>query len=129
LVALPVLMAMQYLFVAGVAMLVAALNVFFRDLQHLIGIVLLVWFYATPIIYPFEVIPASVELAGYDIPARTLMGLNPMARFVEAYRDALYHGRLPSAETALFLFVVSILVFAASYLAFRRLEPRFAEEV
>lgn len=128
LTALPLLMAIQFVFVTGLGLLVAALNVFFRDLQHLLGIVLMVWFYGTPIIYP----PSRIEEAAFEvagIPIEQLFALNPMWHFVAAYRDIFYHGRFPSFATLAILAVVSLVVGWLCFNAFRRLEPRFAEEI
>lgn len=129
LVALPLLIGLQALFATGLALLVAALNVFFRDLQHLIGILLMIWFYGTPVIYPPDRIPAEVAWGGLDVPVKAIMGANPMALFADAYRDVLYHARFPASGEILLIAAISIAVLAVCYRAFRRMEPRFAEEV
>lgn len=129
LLALPLLIGIQVLFVTGLGSLMASLNVFFRDLQHLLGILLMIWFYATPVIYPPSQIPAEARIFGVSIPARALINLNPMAAFVEAYRDVFYHARWPQIGTIGYLFVVSLTLFLGCYVFFRKVEPRFAEEV
>lgn len=129
LVMLPVLIVLQLLFVSGLGMLVAAVNVFFRDLQHLLGILLTIWFFATPIVYPPSRIPVTVDILGRAFPIRAVMQLNPMVSFVRAYRDVLYNGRIPGPRTMAFIVIVSLLSFSGCYAIFRRLERRFAEEV
>ncbi|MEY2436175.1 MAG: hypothetical protein QOF97_1011, partial [Acidimicrobiaceae bacterium] len=93
------LILLQTIFVLGLALLLSALNVYFRDIQHLFGIVLLGWFYATPIVYPMVLVEnadkTKPELLGHQIPLLTLYRLNPMTRLVEAYRDVLYDLRFP----------------------------------
>lgn len=127
LVPLLVLVALQTAFVLGIALALAVLNVYFRDVQHLLGIFMQLWFYATPIIYPISLVAEADE--SNSLPLLRLYRLNPMARFVEAYRDVLYDLRLPPAQDLLFLTVVSVLALVAGYAIFHRLEPRLAEEL
>lgn len=124
-----VLVAIQMVFVTGVALLLSVLNVYFRDVQHLIGILLQLWFYSTPIVYPLKVVPLRRELFGVDLPVRALYDLNPMVRFVEAYRDLLYELRLPAASSVIYLVVVSVLTLGIGFVVFNRLEPKLAEEL
>jgi ABC-2 type transport system permease protein len=121
------LVLLQTLFVLGIALALSVLNVYFRDVQHLLGIFVQLWFYATPIIYPVSRVAAAD--AGNSLPLLRIYRLNPMTRFVEAYRDVLYDLRFPSAEDLVFLTVVSVAVLLAGYAIFHRLEPRLAEEL
>jgi ABC-2 type transport system permease protein len=123
------LAAIQTMFVTGIGLMLSVVNVYFRDLQHLVGIVLQFWFYSTPIVYPLEVVPRQAELLGVDVPVRMLYELNPMVRFVEAYRDCLYHLRFPPLADTLYLLVVSVAVLAFGLFVFYRLEPKLAEEL
>ena len=124
-----VLVLLQTLFVTGLGLALSVLNVYFRDVQHLIGVVLQFWFYATPVVYPLSVVPARVEVLGHELPARFLYGLNPMVRFVEAYRDCLYDLRLPPLGDVVYLVAVTAVVLAAGMAVFAKLEPRLAEEL
>lgn len=126
---LPVVVLLQTVFVTGLGLLAASLNVFFRDLRHLLGILLMIWFYGTPVIYPPDRVPSEAAIGSLVVPVRALIRANPMARFVEAYRAVVYDSRLPSGETLAILAVVSGVLLVACFLIFRRLEPRFAEEV
>ena len=120
------LVVMQTVFVLGIALTLSVLNVYFRDVQHLVGILLQIWFYATPIVYPLLVVQDALR----DRPAVfTLYRLNPMVRFVEAYRDCLYDLRLPPAKDVVYLVVVSCVSLAVGLFAFARLEPKLAEEL
>lgn len=117
-------MVVQTVFVLGVALGVAVLNVYFRDTQHLVGIVLQIWFYATPIIYPGKLVREHLDgvwLALYEA--------NPMLQFVTAYRNLLYDLRWPSGGTLVYLALVSIATFIAGYAVFKRYEGRLAEEL
>lgn len=127
LVALIVLI--QAVFVLGLGLLMSVLNVYFRDVQHLVAVVLQIWFYLTPVIYPVDLVPRTTKVLGYEIPARAIYELNPTVRFVEAYRDCLYHLRAPAFADLLFLVATAIVTFAFGLFVFNRLEPKLAEEL
>lgn len=127
--ALVVLVAVQAVFVVGIGLLLSVLNVYFRDVQHLMAILLQVWFYSTPVVYPLTVVPPTVELLGLQLPARALYELNPMVRFVEVYRDLLYDLRVPPAGDVAYLLAASALALAIGLVTFNRLEPKLAEEL
>ena len=124
-----VLALIQAVFVTGIGLMLSVVNVYFRDLQHLVGIMLQFWFYSTPIVYPLTVVPLRAELFGIDVPVRTLYELNPMVRFVEAYRACLYDLRFPPLVDILYLVVFSAAVLAMGLFVFVRLEPKLAEEL
>jgi ABC-type polysaccharide/polyol phosphate export permease len=123
------LVALQTVFVLGIGLLLGVLNVFFRDVQHFVGIVLQIWFYATPVVYPLTVVPRTADIFGHEVPVRFLYGLNPMVRFVEAYRSLLYHVRAPSLGDIGYLALVSGAMLAVGLIVFNRLEPALAEEL
>ena len=122
-----VLMALQLVFTIGLALMVSAANVYFRDVQHFLGVALAPWMFLTPILYPLEMVPADREFL--SLGYRTLYQLNPMVSWAEAYRNALYDLRFPSAERWLAIVVATVVVLALGAALFRRLEPRMAEEV
>ena len=120
------LVVVQTMFVVGVGLMLSVLNVYFRDVQHLIGIMLQIWFYATPIVYPISVVRDALD----DRPGLfTLYKLNPMVRFVEAYRDCLYDLRFPPLLDMAYLVGVSALTLALGVFVFSKLEPKLAEEL
>lgn len=124
---LVLLVVLQTAFVLGVALALAVFNVYFRDVEHLLGIFMQLWFYATPVIYPISLVADADERS--SLPLLRIYRLNPMTRFVESYRDVLYDLRMPPVEDLLYLGVVSALVLVAGYAVFNRLEPRLAEEL
>ncbi len=120
---LPVVMGLQTLLILGISLGLSALNVYFRDVQHLLGIFLQVWFYLTPIVYPLSLIEAKSKSAA------AWYALNPMSHAVNTYRDLLYHGRMPTAQSLGFLTIASVVSVVLGISFFRRLEPRLAEEL
>jgi lipopolysaccharide transport system permease protein len=86
---LPVIV-LQCGFTLGLVLGLAALNVHYRDVQHIVTNVLLLWFFLTPIVYPASQVPE---------PMRPLLLLNPMALFVESYHGVFVAGTWPDLET------------------------------
>lgn len=134
LVALPVGLLLLTLFTAGVAMLYAAANVSFRDLQELTQVIFLVWFYATPVIYPIFFVEQPE--ARWALP---IVLANPMTWFVRFFQTALYGiplpegvnppPGLPSIETVAICTAWALGTLAVGYLVFNRLAVTFAKEV
>ena len=128
-----VLIAIQSILVLGLGLLLSVLNVYFRDVQHLITILLLVWFYATPIVYPISYVEQAnnshPELFGHVIPVLFLYKLNPMVRMVDAYRNVLYDLRFPSLFDVGYVTLFGLATLALGLWAFRRLQGRLAEEL
>ncbi len=79
---LPPVIFLQCLFTLGLVLALAALNVHYRDVQHIVANLLLLWFFLTPIIYPLEQVPENV---------RSIVLLNPMSLFAEIYQAIFVH--------------------------------------
>ncbi len=121
--------AIQTVFVLGLGLGLSVLNVYFRDVRHLVGILLQLWFYSTPIVYFRRMVPPKADVFGWEVPLGTLYDLNPMVQFVEAYRDCLYDLRFPSLGRCAYIVGAAVVALAGGLLAFRRLEPKLAEEL
>jgi len=118
------LMLIQTGFAFGLGLMLSAGNAYFRDVQHFLTIVLNVWFYATPILYP------ATQLDGQPAIVRTLiLKVNPMSVFVDAYRDVLYHLRFPTPTQWVAMIGVASVSLVVGTLVFRRIEPALAEEL
>jgi ABC-2 type transport system permease protein len=124
-----VVIALQTVFATGIGLLLAALNVYFRDVQHFVGIFLQLWFYATPVIYPITLLGNIAERDVFGVSLLTLYKLNPMTAFVEMYHQMLFYLQWPDWELFLYAAVISFATLAFGLLVFKRLEPRFAEEL
>lgn len=123
------LLAELFLLVSGLALLLAAAYVRFRDLSHIWQVLLQVGFWLTPIVYPLGLVPAKYLW---------VVKLNPMAQIILASRQALiYQGGDQTAWLSPFLapsalaltFGLCLLVFLAGLLYFNRRSPYFAEEL
>lgn len=123
------LIVLLAMFVTGLALAFSVLNVYFRDVQHFVGILFQVWFYLTPIVYPLTYVPVRAEIFGRDLPVRSLFHLNPMVDFVEAFRAIFYDLRAPSLRLVAYLVLVSVVSLVFGMRLFGRLEGKLAEEL
>lgn len=133
---LPAVILIQLMFTLGVAFILATINVFYRDTGVIMEVILLAWFFLTPIFYTVTVLPEYRTILGLTVPVQRLMYvLNPMASLISAYRDILWgslQGGPPGAPGPDFLartIVTSIVILVAGYLTFTRYSPVFGEEV
>jgi lipopolysaccharide transport system permease protein len=121
----PVVVAVQALFTTGMALILSALTVHFRDIKDLLSNLLTFWFFATPIIYPMT---QATDAAGSY--AKTLLDLNPMTHIVISYQEILFYpGDFGHKYWLLALGGASVVLFLAGYFLFDRLRDSFAEEV
>ncbi len=127
---LPIVIVIQIVFTLGVGFLLAAINVFYRDTQHLMDVVMLAWFFITPIFYPMNILPRNYELFGFNLDVwRLAYILNPMASLIANYRTILYYGAPPALDFLARTAVTAGLVFLIGWLVFQRYSWRFAEEL
>lgn len=120
LVFLPIIMMIEYAHCLGISFIVAAFTVYVRDLEHILGIVLMAGFYAVPIIYNVDMLPKE---------ALAIYRLNPMASIIEAYHDILYYKRLPESHNLVTILVLSLVSILVGAFVFEKLQKRFAEEL
>lgn len=117
---LPVVMAVEFILALGVAMLASAVTVYIRDLEYILGILVLAWQFLTPVMYPVSIVPEKMMW---------LFHLNPMTSVTEAYRQILYYARVPQLGTLTNVILTGIIVLAIGWVSFARLKKGFAEEL
>jgi ABC-2 type transport system permease protein len=110
----------------GLSWLLATANVFFRDVEHLLGVLFLPWFFLTPILYSLDKLPRA---AGHVWVIRTLRYLNPVTPYVEGIRGAIFQAQIPGPSLLIYIFVVGPLVALIGLWTIQRFEDRFAVEV
>jgi ABC-type polysaccharide/polyol phosphate export permease len=131
LVLIPLIAVVQYVFTIAIALLVAAGNVFFRDLGNVTRHLLRLWWYLSPGLYSLAVLDASGIFAEYPL-VRSLAAANPFAVLFEAYRSVIYGtvdgpSRAPDFIALGALMIVSLAILAFAMIFFKRLEPTFAK--
>lgn len=117
---LPLIMMLQYAMVLGFTLIVAAVTVYFKDMEHIVTVALMAWIYLTPILYSLERIPNKL---------RWIFMLNPMTSIIESYHHILYWKSVPQIKLLAYAIGVSLIVLTAGELIFKRLDDNFAEEL
>ena len=120
LLALPFVIAIQFVLTVSLAYLLATMQVTFRDIQYLLGIVLFLMFYLTPVFYDGTSIPARYQ---------PIYQLNPMTHLLSAYRSIFIAGEFPAARPLIILAIISVGILSAGYGVFLRAHNRFVEEL
>jgi len=118
LLCLPLVMAVEYILALGITLIFSALDVYFRDLEHILGIVSMAWMFLTPIMYDMSIIPDRL---------RPIFMLNPMTSIVTAYRDILYSGSVPQLGTLGMAAGMGVFFCVIGFLIFEKLKRRFSE--
>ena len=116
----PLILLVQYFLLIGISFIVSSVTVYFRDLQHFIGIALQLLFYATPIVYAPDSIPQNFQW---------ILQFNPMTYIINGYRDIFYYQQMPDFASLGLVLLISIALTIVGYLIFKKLQKRFAEEM
>jgi ABC-type polysaccharide/polyol phosphate export permease len=111
-------------FVAGLALLVACLNVLFRDIEHVLAAALLPWFFLTPILWHVAGLPEKAQ--SHHVLLDVLRWGNPVTPPIYAVRDALWSGHLPRTADIVYLCVAALVALLLGALVFRRVDDRIA---
>lgn len=119
---LPLIILTQVALLSGLALIVSCLNVRYRDTNFIINILLMVWFYATPIVYPIEM--ANKLLSGWQVK---LYQANPMTGIITVYQDMFFYGRPPDFLPIIGLFFISLFILVSGIIIFKKHEAQFEE--
>lgn len=117
----PVLFGAQILFTMGLGLLLAAVNVYLRDIQQFIEVFMLPWFFLTPIVYAPEALPAQLR--------SIVFALNPMANLVTLYRQVIYAGQPPELPWLGLVLAEGVLALLVGLVVFNKLAPHFVDEL
>jgi ABC-type polysaccharide/polyol phosphate export permease len=119
-VCLPLIVLIQALLSVAISLLLAMWNLFYRDVKYLFEVLVVVWMFATSVVYPVELIGGRLG---------TIMRFNPMTPIIEAYRSVLLMDKWPAAGPLVGVAAFSIMLLAWAWLRFHRSEFEFAENV
>ena len=117
---LPVVIMAEYILAVSLTMVVSAVTVYLRDMQHILAIVTMAWQFLTPVMYSIDMVPEKL------LP---IFNLNPMTPIIVAYRDILYYKQVPRLQTLLHGFLFSIVLMIIGWNVFGHLKKHFAEEM
>ena len=115
---LPVLVAVQLMFTAGLAMLLAPANLYYRDVKYILDALIVVWMFVTPVVYPTRQLTGALGV---------MLQMNPLAPIIDGYRAVLLRGELPEAIPFAWAAAVSFVLFSVGWVVFHRAEYGFAE--
>lgn len=120
---LPIPFAVQLVFILGFVYFFACANVFFRDIEHIMGIIIMAWMYVTPVLYPISILdgkPAWAQLAAH---------LNPMTGIINAYQKIVLDHAMPDWKWLGYSAVAAVIMFVVGFVVFNRYKFRFEEEI
>ena len=123
----PITIAFQTAFLAGLGMILAAINVFFRDTEAIMDVAILAWFFLTPVFYSLDVL-FTKDIGPLNL-GWLMHVLNPMASFITTYRLVLIDASAPDPAFLARTFSTSLIILIIGYALFKWLEPRFGEEL
>ena len=106
------------LFSVGLSLILSALTVYFRDIMHFYGVLLTIWMYLTPIIYPASLLESAPW-------AKTLVSLNPMAHFVAYFRDVMMYASVPGLKENAVCLAFGVISLVLGSLIFAKAEKKF----
>ena len=115
---LPILLAINIVFIAGIALIVAMANLFLRDVKYIFEMVITLWMFATAVVYPLDIVGGRLG---------KLLTLNPMTPIIEGYRSIILRGQVPPLAPLGVAAALAIVTLAAGWLFFHRAEYKFAE--
>jgi ABC-type polysaccharide/polyol phosphate export permease len=113
---LPIPLICLIAFTLGFGFFCAAANVFFRDVAHILQIVLSAWFYFSPVIYPLSFVPKKYQI---------IFLMNPMLYILDGFRSIVYYGAFPSMQSLVLSFICGFAFLILGYLMFRRYQDTF----
>ncbi|KRE51059.1 ABC transporter permease [Paenibacillus sp. Soil724D2] len=116
----PLVLLIQMILILGLSLLLSSINVYFRDVEHIVNIFFMALFYLTPIFYPISMVPDKY---------RFLFQLNPMTRIEQAYQSIFYYGKFPDLQILFMSLLFSLVIFIVGFFTFTILKKKFAEEL
>ena len=117
---LPLVMGLQVMLLLGLAMILATIHVFFKDIGHIVKVGLMVWMFITPIFYPPSIFPERFKV---------VLVLNPMSHLIGIYQELLLNHRMPHEGSVIILATFTLFSFIIGNLFFARYQGQFAELV
>ncbi|MBU1129955.1 ABC transporter permease, partial [Patescibacteria group bacterium] len=110
----------QQIFTLGISLFFSAANLIYRDVQYMLGLILMLWMYLTPIIYPIDIVPQHL---------RFIFQLNPLSVLTNAYRQSILGRGIPSITSLFIALLVSILTLLIGLKYFKTQEKTFADNI
>lgn len=113
------LLLIQIILMTGLSLILSTFNLFYRDIQYLVNLLLMLWMYLSPVVYALSLVPQKYLF---------LYKLNPMVGIIEGYRSALFNTPFDTG-TILWSMITSLLIFSLGFITFKKSERVFADIV
>lgn len=123
---LPIVFVAVFLLSFAFSVLLSAITVYFRDLEHIFAIITMVWFYLTPIIYPIDLIKSRSWVSPTVL---TIYKLNPAYGIVDSFQKIILYGKIPDWMHLGYVYAFSLVLLFIALFVFDRCQRRFAEEI
>lgn len=117
---LPIFLIVEYILGLGIALISSALDVYFRDLEYILGVVAMAWTYLTPVMYSIDIVPDNLM---------SIFMLNPMTPIIVGCRDILYYRQIPQVSTLLHALLMGVCFVVIGSIVFKKCEKHFVEEM
>lgn len=118
---LPLVLLIEFVMALGFSLLLSAIDVYFRDVEYMTGVVLMAWIWMTPIMYSFDAI--------FTPWMKWIVGKNPMTPIILAYQNILYYHTAPDMTALMHAAIFALIIFAVGEFVFCKLEGDFAEQL
>ncbi len=116
----PIIVLVEYLLALGLTMFVSAVTVFLRDVEYVLGIIMMAWQFLSPVMYGVDMVPEEV---------RVIFSVNPMTSILVAYRDIFYYKQVPQISTLLQATILGLILLVVGVAVFEKLKKHFSEEM
>lgn len=116
----PVILLLQFILTLALSFIVSSVTVYFRDIEHILGALIMAWFYFTPIIYPESMIVEKYKF---------LFDLNPIRPIFISYQNIFYYHQEPNWNNLTICYGFSLVLLVIGWFIFRRLNRNIAEEL
>ncbi len=120
---LPYALVVEYIVALGFGLLFAAITVYLRDMEYVVNVILMVWIWATPIMYSIDSLTGSYPWIA------SVLRINPLTSIMNLFRNILYNHSLPELIDIALPFVWGVILLLVGELVFKHLEGNFAEEL
>ena len=117
---LPIIIVIEYILALGITLIVSSITVFLRDVEYILGIVVMAWQFLSPVMYGVDMVPEELQ---------SIFLINPMTSILIAYRDIFYYKQTPQMSTLLLATILGIVLLVIGIVVFERLKRHFSEEM
>lgn len=117
---LPVLLLLEYFMALGFSFILSAINVYFRDVEYMTNVLMMIWIWLTPIMYSFEAVPEQLQ---------KIVAINPMTPIITAYQSILYRTCDPKFQMLIYSIIFDSILLLVGIVIFEKLSDRFSEEL